>query len=108
MSKRALPKSKTPIRLRRWLEGRGPYQSLIILVVPLVVVEPAKLVALAVVGNGHWLAGLAVMCAAYTISIFFIHRLFSIVKQKLLTLRWFAKLWRLFTRLRAKALSPFA
>jgi hypothetical protein len=94
-------------RMRRWLERRGPYQSLLILAVPLAVVEPAKLVALGVVGNGHWLTGLTVMIAAYAISVFFIHRLFFIVKPKLLTLRWFKNLWREFTRLRAKALSPF-
>jgi hypothetical protein len=92
----------------RWLKRRGPYQSLAIVATPLAVVEPAKLVALAIVGKGHWLWGLSVMVAAYSTSIFFLHRLFKIVKPKLLKLAWFARLWRWFTRLRSKVTALFA
>ena len=94
-------------RTCRWLERRGPYQSLVILAVPLAVVEPAKLVAVAILGDGQWLAGIVVMLAAYVTSIFFIHRLFVIVKPKLLKLRWFAKGWRWLGRLRAQMLRLF-
>jgi hypothetical protein len=92
---------------QRWLKRRGPYQSLAIVATPLAVVEPAKLVALAIVGKGHWLWGLAIMVTAYSTSIFFLHRLFAIVKPKLLKLAWFARLWCWFTRLRSKVTAPF-
>lgn len=95
-------------RARRWLKGRSPYQSLAMVATPLVVVEPAKLVALAVVGKGHWLWGLTVMIVAYSISIFLLHRLFTTVKPKLLKLEWFARLWGWFTHLRSKVTAKFA
>ena len=40
--------------LRRVIEKLGPYQSLALLAVPTCTVEPAKLVAVALVGKGHW------------------------------------------------------
>ena len=43
--------------LHRFLNRLGPYQSLLILAVPLAIVEPLKLVALFVVGGGHFIAG---------------------------------------------------
>jgi hypothetical protein len=42
-----------PARLRRFIEGLGPYQSLVLLLVPASLVEPLKLVAIAVAGEGH-------------------------------------------------------
>jgi hypothetical protein len=65
----------------------------VLVVAPACVVEPAKLVALAVVGEGHWITGALGIAAVYGISIFLIERLFTIVKPKLLRLRWFAKIW---------------
>jgi hypothetical protein len=84
--------------LRRVIEKLGPYQSLALLAVPTCTVEPAKLVAVALVGKGHWATGTAMIAAAYACSLFLVHRLFSIVKPKLLTLRWFSRAWSRATR----------
>jgi hypothetical protein len=92
---------------RRWLEARGPYQSLAILAVPLMIVEPAKLAALAIFGEGHWLVGALVMLTAYALSICVIERIFRIVKPKLMTLGWFAKVWAWLTSARVKAMCLF-
>ena len=92
---------------RRWLEGLGPYQSLAVLAVPAAIVEPLKLVAVAVCGSGHWFTGAAVIVAAYATSLLFVERLFSIVKPNLLKLRWFASAWKWFTRVRHTALAVF-
>ena len=43
-----------------------------------------KLVALAVAGEGHWYTGIAMVIAAYAVSLFVVERLFVIVKPKLL------------------------
>jgi hypothetical protein len=94
--------------VRRWLEGRGPYTSLALLAFPLAIVEPAKLVAVAILGKGHWLTGTLVLIVAYGFSIFVIERLFRIVKPKLLKLRWFAKAGRWFNSVRATVMAPFA
>jgi hypothetical protein len=91
-------------RTRAWVEGLGPYQSLLLLAVPVCVVEPMKLVAVAVAGDGHWITGTGMIIAAYAASLLLIERLFRIVKPKLLLLPWFAAIWVRFVALRAKVL----
>jgi hypothetical protein len=87
---------------QRFLKGLGPYQSLSILAVPLAIVEPLKLVALFVVGGGHFIAGVLVMICAYAGSLFITERLFVVLKPKLLTLLWFAVAWQWFVAVRDK------
>lgn len=82
------------MRLRRMIEGLGPYPSLLLLAVPTVTVEPLKLAAVAVAGTGHWITGTAMIVACYAFSLLVLERLFVIVKPKLLTIPWFAKLWK--------------
>src|ERR1700738_1297604 len=98
-------KPRAESRLRRFVRGLGPYQSLALLLVPVSVVEPLKLIAVAVAGEGHWIAGTAMVAGAYAVSVLFIERLFRLVKPKLLTLPRFARLWRWFVHLRGKLAS---
>ena len=84
------------------LNRLGPYQALLTLAVPLAIVEPLKLVALFVVGGGHFIAGVLVMICAYAGSLFITERLFVVLKPKLLTLPWFAFAWRWFVTVRDK------
>jgi hypothetical protein len=72
---------------------------LLLLIAPLAVVEPLKLIALLVAGKGHWLCGTAMIVAAYSVSLVFIERLFRIVRPKLLMLHWFATVWRVISEL---------
>jgi hypothetical protein len=90
--------SLSKIRLR--IEGLGPYQSLLLLAVPTSIVEPLKLIALAIAGDGHWVTGTLVIVAAYATSMLFVERLFRIVKPKLMRLSWFASLWTWLVSLR--------
>jgi hypothetical protein len=94
-------------RLRRSIERLGPYQSLTLLAVPTCLVEPLKLVAVAIAGEGHWITGAVMIIAAYAVSLLVIERLFVIVKPKLLKLRWFARLWSIFVSLRHRFTAPF-
>lgn len=93
-----------PSRLRRTIEGLGPYQSLVLLLIPASIVEPLKLGAVAIAGKGHWITGTAALICAYAASLFLVERLFRIVCPKLLTLPWFARLWNWLLSLRANAL----
>jgi len=95
-------KSATQSSLSRFVRSLGPYQSLALLLVPVSVVEPLKLIAVAVAGEGHWIAGTAMVAGAYAVSVLFIERLFGLVKPKLLTLPWFARIWSRFVRVRGK------
>ena len=94
-------------RLRRIIEGLGPYQSLVLLAIPTALVEPLKLIAVAVAGDGHWITGTVMIVAAYAASLLVVERLFRIVKPKLLMLPWFAPLWAWFIVIRGKAAGLF-
>jgi hypothetical protein len=96
---------KIPPNLRRWLQRLTPYGALLLLAAPVVTVELLKLAAVFVLGGGHWLTGSIVMLCAYALSILFVERLFRILKPKLLTLKWFAAIWRWFVAARDKTLS---
>jgi hypothetical protein len=87
------------------MQGLGPYASLAVVVVPLAIVEPLKLVAAVIAGSGHWLTGTITIGCAYLVSLFFVERLFVIAKPKLLTLHWFATGWKWFVTVRGKALA---
>jgi hypothetical protein len=71
--------------VRQAIERLGPYQSIVLLAVPTGLIEPLKLVAVAIAGEGHWIAGTAMIIAAYAGSLFVVERLFRIVKPKLMT-----------------------
>jgi hypothetical protein len=85
---------------RRQIQQLGPYQSLALMLLPILLVEPLKIVALFVAGNGHWLTGTGIMMAAYAVSLVFVERLFKVVKSKLMTMNWFANMWTWFTTIR--------
>jgi hypothetical protein len=87
-------------RMRHRIERLGPYQSLVLLAVPTSVVEPLKLAAVAIAGEGHWITGTLAILAAYAGSLLVVERLFAIVKPKLMTLNWFGRLWTWLTGLR--------
>jgi hypothetical protein len=86
--------------VRRQIQQLGPYQSLALMLLPIMLVEPLKIMALLIAGNGHWLTGTGILIAAYGVSLVFVERLFKVVKCKLMTMNWFANLWTWFTGVR--------
>ena len=103
-SKPGVPRRGFAAFIRAWIEGLGPYPSLLLLAVPLCIVEPMKVLAVAVAGEGHWITGTGMIIAAYAASLLGVERLFGLVKPKLLLLLWFARLWSGFVTLRARLL----
>jgi hypothetical protein len=103
----AIPRPHVPPKLRGFIEGLGPYQSLALLAVPTSLVEPLKLVAVALAGEGHWITGTVMIIFAYATSLLLVERLFSIAKPKLLMLPWFARLWRWVVTARDKVFGLF-
>jgi hypothetical protein len=89
--------------VRRQIQQLGPYQSLALMLLPIMLVEPLKIVALLVAGQGHWLTGTGIMIAAYGVSLVVVERLFKVVKSRLMTMNWFAILWTWFTAVRDRA-----
>lgn len=93
--------------LRRYIERLGAYESLALLAIPTGLVEPLKIFAVAIAGAGHWVAGTLTIVCAYAVSLLLVERLFEIVKPKLLTLPWFARLWSWFASRRERVLGWF-
>ena len=93
--------------LKKSIEGLGPYPSFFLLALPAATVEPLKLVAVAVAGEGHWITGTAMIVGCYAVSILVVERLFVVVKPKLLTIPWFARLWRAFVSVRTSVIGTF-
>ena len=91
--------------VRRRVQKLGPYQSLVLMLLPLLLVEPFKLVALVIVGKGHWLTGTGMLIGAYAASLVCVERLFRAVRPKLMLLNWFAKGWIWFSLFRNKAVA---
>jgi hypothetical protein len=94
-------------RLRRSIEGLGPYQSLALLLVSITLGEPLKVIAVVFAGDGRWITATVMIIAAYAASLLVGERLFKMVKPKLLTLPWFARIWDWFVAIRRKAGEPF-
>ena len=93
----------TTFRLR--LARLRPYTALAIVLIPLLIVEPLKLIALVIAGEGHWLTGTAVLVAAYAVSILIVERLFQLFKPNLMRLPWLQRAWDRWQSVRARALS---
>jgi hypothetical protein len=93
-------------RIRRRLQKISPYLSLVLLLIPLLLVEPLKVVALVVAGKGHWLTGSGMLVVTYAASLLIVERLFRVVKPKLMMMDWFAKLWAGFVKLWAGFVAP--
>ena len=77
---------------RRRIQQFGPYKSLAVLLVPLLVVEPLKVAGVAFVGLGHWAVGACMVIGGYAAGLLFLDRLYRIVKSKLYTMTWCAAL----------------
>lgn len=77
--------------LRQAIKSLGPYPSLILLIVPVIIIEPLKLGALVIIGSGRIFVG--TIALLHGLSLLLIERLFAAVKPKLLTLRWIAIGW---------------
>ena len=76
--------------IRRWILSLRPYPTLALFVVPLIILEPAKPAAAYLVGTGHALLGLVILAVAEILKLVLIERLFSISRDKLLSIPAFA------------------
>ena len=77
---------------RRTIQQFGPYKSLALLVVPLLIVEPLKIAGVAFASLRRWVGGACMIVGAYAAGLLVVDRLFRIVKSKLSTMKWFAAL----------------
>jgi hypothetical protein len=83
------------LRLVTALEGYiaqlPPLVILILLLVPFLSAEPAKVYALYLMGTGHLATGVTMFVGAYIVSLVLVEHIYHAGKAKLRTLPWFAK-----------------
>jgi hypothetical protein len=76
--------------LRTWVMSLGPYPTLALFVVPVLILEPAKPFAAYLTATGHVMSGLMVLGVAEFLKLVLIERLFCISRDKLMSIQAFA------------------
>jgi len=92
-----LAKKKLFERVRLWIISLGPYPSLVLLAVPVIILEPAKPLSAYLIGTGHFFAGAVTFITAEVLKLTFVERLFQLNRNKLLSIPAFAwgyQYWR--------------
>jgi hypothetical protein len=77
-------------KLRAWISSLRPYPSLALFAVPLIILEPVKPVAAYLAATGHVKLGLMVLIVGEILKLVLVERLFSINRDKLLSIPAFA------------------
>jgi hypothetical protein len=80
-------------RLHRWVLSLGPYPTLLLFLVPLIVLEPVKPLAAYLAGTGHVVHGLMLLTTGEILKLVLVERLFSVSRDKLLSIPAFAWLY---------------
>ena len=92
-----IAKKKLFERARLWVTSLGPYPSLALFSVPVIILEPAKPLAGYLLGTGHFFAGAVTFITAEVLKLTFVERLFQLNREKLLSIPAFAwgyQYWR--------------
>jgi len=76
--------------IRTWIQSLGPYPTLALFLVPLIILEPVKPVALYLLGTGHVLASALLLVIGEFLKITLLERLFRLSKDKLMSIATFA------------------
>ncbi|MCI0599102.1 MAG: hypothetical protein L0Y60_06220, partial [Beijerinckiaceae bacterium] len=80
------------IRLQDVVAALPPYAILVLLALPIVIAEPAKIYALYLMSQGQLVVGLSTLAMAYLLSLVVAERIFRAGEARLRTIVWFAKL----------------
>ena len=76
--------------LRVWIVSLRPYPTLALFAVPLIVLEPVKPVAAYLAGTGHITTGVIVLAVGEILKLVLVERLFSVSRDKLMSIPAFA------------------
>ena len=90
--------ARTPLGQR--INRIGPYASLALVLIPLTIVEPLKLVAVYFAGKGHWIGGTLALVVAYGASLLIVDRLFRLLKPNILKAPILKRAWEWFIETR--------
>ena len=94
-------------RIERWIHSLPPYVILVVMVVPFIIAELAKVFAVYWMAEGHFRTGMTIFIGAYVVSIFVCERILHAGKAQLLTIPWFAWIYNWIMALRDAILNWF-
>ena len=94
-------------RLERWIQSLPPYVILVVMVVPFIIAELAKVFAVYWMAEGHFRSGMTIFIGAYVVSIFVCERILHAGKAQLMTIGWFAWIYNWIMALRDAILNWF-
>ena len=94
-------------RIERGIDSLHPYVILVLMVVPFIFAELAKVFAVFWMAEGHMRTGMTIFISAYIVSIFVCERILHAGKRKLMTIRWFAVIYTWIMDLRDRLLGWF-
>ncbi|SDS98125.1 hypothetical protein [Bradyrhizobium canariense] len=92
-------------RIHRWVLSLGPYPTLALFALPLIILEPVKPVAAYLVGTGHFVPGFAVLAIGEILKLILVERLFSVSRDKLLSIPAFAWAYRKYSAVKERLTS---
>lgn len=84
-------------KFENWLAQTTPYQALIAISIPILLVTPLNIAAFWLLAHGLILQGIALEIAAKLLGTLFIARFFTLTKQQLLTFRLLAWVYHTIT-----------
>jgi hypothetical protein len=76
--------------VRDRIRSLGPYPTLALFLVPLIILEPVKPVALYLLGTGHYVSSMLVLVIGEVLKITLVERLFHLGRDKLMSIPAFA------------------
>ncbi|MCK0197725.1 hypothetical protein MWN34_12460 [Ancylobacter sp. 6x-1] len=77
-------------RFEAFVAARGRYTVLLLLAVPFAIVEPAKVIALIHMAEGHVWGGIVELAMAYLLSFIVVERILHAGRPQLMSFPWFA------------------
>ena len=91
--------SRLPVfeRMRERLRALGPYPTLALFLLPLILLEPLKPMGLYLIARRHAALGTIIICIAELLKIFLVERLFHMSRGKLMSIAAFARVYRFIT-----------
>jgi hypothetical protein len=76
-----------------WIASFGPYPTLGLFVIPLVLLEPIKPFSAYLIASGHFILGLLFLALGEVLKITIVERIFHIGRDKLMTINAFALIY---------------
>jgi hypothetical protein len=77
--------------IERWIESLGPYSTLAVFLIPLILLEPVKPLSAYLMVSGHFVSGVLALVLGEVLKILIVERVFHTGRPKLMKIKAFAR-----------------